>query len=100
MNIGTTPTHTFKLPFNTEVIKELKITYAQDGQIKLEKRYKDCTLNEDEVSIKLTQEETFLFDAIKNIEVQMRILTQAGDALSSDIRVIGAQRCLDSEVLE
>ena len=100
MNIGTTPTHTFKLPFDTKVIKELKITYAQDGQIKLEKRYKDCTLNEDEVSIKLTQEETFLFDAIKNIEVQMRILTQAGDALSSDIRVVGAKRCLDSEVLE
>ena len=55
MNIGTTPTHTFKLPFNTKVIKELKITYAQDGQIKLEKRYKDCTLNEDEISIRLTQ---------------------------------------------
>lgn len=99
MNIGTTPTHTFKLPFNTKVIKELKITYAQDGQIKLEKKIQDCTLNEDEVSIKLTQEETFLFDAIKNIEVQMRILTQVGDALSSDIRIIGAKRCLDSEVL-
>ena len=29
MRIGTTPRHTFIFPFETSLIKELKITYAQ-----------------------------------------------------------------------
>lgn len=99
MLIGTTPTHIFQIPFDTNVIQNLKITYTQDGQIKLEKRYEDCSLTKNTISLRLTQEETFVFENNKNVEIQMRILTTGGDALSSDIRLVTVERCLDSEVL-
>ena len=31
MLIGTTPTHTFGLPFDTGIISKIKVTYAQNG---------------------------------------------------------------------
>ena len=34
---GTTPTHTFTIPFDVSLIKELKVVYAQQGEIVLEK---------------------------------------------------------------
>ena len=34
-----------------------------------------------------------------NVEVQVRVLTIGGDALTSDIRIVTAERCLDREVL-
>lgn len=100
MLIGTTPTHIFGLPFKTDIITKIKVTYAQGGSVVLEKGNKECVLEGDTVTVKLTQEDTFLFNCNKNIEVQMRILTMGGDVLASNIRIIGADKCLDSEVLE
>ena len=99
MLIGTTPTHTFSLPFNTGIISKIKVTYAQNGRVILEKKDKQCVLDGNTVSLKLTQEDTFLFEYGKNVEIQMRILTMGGDALASNIRVISADKCLDNEVL-
>lgn len=99
MLIGTTPTHTFGLPFETDVISKIKVTYAQNGRVILEKKDKQCVLDGNTVSIKLTQEDTFLFEYGKNVEIQMRILTAGGDALASNIRIISVDKCLDSEVL-
>ena len=65
----------------------------------LEKKDKQCVLDGNTVSLKLTQEDTFLFEYGKNVEIQMRILTMGGDALASNIRVISADKCLDNEVL-
>ena len=100
MKIGTTPKHTFTFPFETSLIQELKITYAQDKRIILEKYLADCEVEKDSVSYQLTQEETFLFSNNLNVEVQVRVLTKAGEALASNIRVVTAERCLDREVLE
>ena len=36
MIIGTTPTHTFDIPFDTSMVDEVKITYAQDDVVVLE----------------------------------------------------------------
>lgn len=99
MLIGTTPTHTFDLPFKTDVISKIKVTYAQNGRVILEKRNEECAFNENTVALKLTQEDTFLFDYNKNVEIQARILTVGGDAIASKIRTISANKCLDSEVL-
>lgn len=100
MRIGTTPKHTFTFPFETSLIKELKITYAQDKRIILEKYLADCEVDTDSVSYQLTQEETFLFADTLNVEIQVRVLTNAGEALASPVRVVTADRCLDREVLE
>ena len=100
MKIGATPRHTFTVPFETDLIKELKITYAQNKKPVLEKYLADCEVEANSVSYSLTQEETFLFDSDAMVEVQARVLTTAGDAIPSGIYTIRAERCLDREVLE
>ena len=100
MRIGTTPKHTFTFPFETDLIQELKITYSQNEKIILEKHLSDCEVDQNSVSYKLTQEETFLFADGINVELQARALTTSGDVLASNIRIVTAERCLDREVLK
>ena len=101
MKLGTTPKHTIVLPFEISLVKELKITYAQNKHVILEKYLRDCSTEDDNtVSFYLSQEETFLFIDGVNVEVQVRVLTINDDVLASDIQLISASRCLDREVLE
>lgn len=100
MRLGATPKHTFTFPFETSLIKELKVTYAQRKEIVLEKRLADCKVDTNSVSLTLTQEETFLFDDTTNVEVQVRVLTTSNDVLVSDPHIISTKRCLDREVLK
>jgi hypothetical protein len=97
---GTTPTHIFALPFDTETLKELKIIYAQDENIILEKTIKHCSLTDNTAIVKLTQEETLLFDCHKFVQIQVRVLTKNGDALASEIEHVRVGKCLESEVLQ
>ena len=94
---GTTPTHSFVLPFETSIVKSAKVIYAQSDAVILEKA--SCTMEGNTLSVRLTQEETLKFDCKKNVEIQLRILTEANDALTSDIITIDVARCLDEEVL-
>lgn len=96
---GTTPTYTFTLPFDTSIVNKVKITYAQDDVTTLEKYTTDCTLNDETISVTLTQEDTFLFDCKKPLEIQIRILTSGGDVIASVPQTIGISKCLDNEVL-
>ena len=100
MILGTTPKHTFTFPFETDIIKELKITYAQKNKIVLEKRLADCEIETNSVSCTLTQAETFNFESEVDVEVQVRVHKTGGEALESGIRIRTAERCLDREVLE
>ena len=96
---GTTPTHTFNIPFDTSMVKEVKVTYAQDDTVVLEKRTSDCELDGQRIIVTLTQEDTFLFDCKKAVEIQIRVLTVGGDALGSVPEKVGVSKCLDDEVL-
>jgi hypothetical protein len=97
---GTTPTHTFELPFDTAVIKKIKIIYAQNDKVLFCKEAEACSLNARTVTVKLTQNETLLFDCDKLVQIQMRILTTTGEALASGISVISISKCLENEVFE
>ena len=81
---ATTPTHTFSLPIETSLIKEVLITYKQDDEIVVEKGMKDCTCVGTKVETTLTQEETRRFSAEK-VLIQLRILTNDNQALVSDV---------------
>jgi hypothetical protein len=98
MRKGTTPTLTFKIPFEVSMLSNAKVTFLQ-GDIRLEKKLSDFTTTEDSLTIKLTQEETFLFDSDSPIQVQLRVVTIHDDVLASDIFRIFAEQCLDSEVI-
>lgn len=99
MRQGTTPTHTFTLPFDTSTLSAVKITYAQSGEVKLQKKTPDCVLSGNTVTVELTQEDTFLFEADKTVLIQVRVLTLGGDALSSAPVRVSVYVCLDKEVL-
>lgn len=97
---GTTPTHIFKLPFDTNLIKCCKIIYSQNNEKILEKETSDCALEAKEIIVKLSQEETFLFDCHYLVDIQVRILAKDGSAIASKIIKASVGTCLDNEVLK
>lgn len=99
MRIGTTPTHTFTIPSDmVGIAAKVRVVYAQCGEKVLTKDVSAPT--GDTVEVKLTQEETLLFHPRKPVEIQLRVLTTTGDAMTSDISVIEPYRCLEKSVFE
>lgn len=100
MRRGTTPTHTFTLPFDTGLIKSVRVVYAQGGKVVLTKNTDDCTLDGNTISYKLTQEESLCFRNNQQVEIQVRVLTASGESLASDVMSVFVGRCLDDEVIK
>ena len=100
MRKGTTPTHIFELPFDSSDVSKIKITYQQNNSTILTKRDNDLKLEGNTVSTTLTQAETFLFDHTRTVYIQVRVLTNDGVALTSEIMAVGVDKCLDDEVLQ
>lgn len=96
---GTTPIHKFTLPIDTALLCKIKIIYAQDDNELLTKRDCDCTCDGRTITVKLTQEETFLFDCKKSVQIQLRAKTHDGDAVKSKIKLVSVGKCLDNEVI-
>jgi hypothetical protein len=96
---GTTPTHTWILPFESSLVKEARVIYAQNNKPIITKQTADCSIGEDKISVTLTQEETFLLNCDYYAEVQLRVLTIDGGVYNTSVRVEGVGKCLDSEVL-
>ena len=99
MRRGTTPTHQFVLPFNTELITAAEITYCQGDQIILQKTEEDCVMQETLVSITLSQQDTFKFKENTNVDIQIRVRDKNGTVFASDIMRVSCQSCLSEEVL-
>ena len=97
----TTPKHIYNLPFSTSLIDKLRIVYAQNETIILSKEVTECQLEDNTVTLTLTQEETALFDCKKQFtEIQMHILTTSGQSLVSRPLKVSVEKCLDEGVLE
>lgn len=96
---GTTPIHTFTIPFDTSLLHKVKIVYAQDEIPIITKNIEDCTLNGFDIKVKLSQEDTLAFNCKKFVEIQIRVLTKHGEALTSLPMKESVERCLDDEVL-
>lgn len=96
---ASTPKHTFTLPFETDQIKSILISYGQNDKEVLSKRREDCSLNEKEIVVKLSQEETKLFYEDLPVEIQVRILTLTGDSLISKILEVPCEKVINDEVL-
>lgn len=97
---GTTPIFTFKLPFSGEEITVLSVCFAQQNQIILEKALCDCVVEENTVSVKLSEEETLLFNHEKGL-VEMQLRVGCGEArMASNIMIISVKRILKDGCLE
>jgi hypothetical protein len=100
MRRGTTPVHSFTLPMDTSTIKKLRVTYAQQGGTILTKTEEDVVLAGNTVKLQLTQTETLKFRCTCDVLIEIKILTHAGDAQSSDILRVSVESCLCEEELE
>ena len=108
---ATTPKHTFIFEQDPDTsFDKILITYAQNGEIVMEKTKDDLEFGTgtdchgDEVftaTVQLTQEETKKFSAKPRnlVDIQVRVLTYAGEALASDKKSISVLDVLNDEVL-
>lgn len=78
----TTPTLTFKLPFEASYLTVAYITIEQRDKT-LEKTLEDCELGEKQISVALTQEDTGELEAKANTFVQLRCKGTDGKAYAS-----------------
>ena len=96
---GTTPTLVFSLPFDTELINKLYLTFSQNDKEILTVTEKVCDLHDTTVEVTLTQAETLLFEPNVLTEAQFRIITTTNIVTGSYPMRIAIQRILkDGEI--
>lgn len=96
---GTTPLMRFCLPFNADLLDEVYITIAQNGETVIEKSMKDCDTDENNLAFRMTQEDTLKFEDGQWVEIQMRVRMKSGEALASQIERTTVQRILKDGVI-
>lgn len=97
---GTTPEHEFTLPFDTSLIKELRISYGQKGREVIVKYDEDCVYSGNIIKVPLTQEDTFMFNPRLLVDVQLRVLTKNDQIHTNDDDIqLRVKESLNSEVL-
>lgn len=111
MRRGTTPTNTFDVDIDLRTAEVIYLTYCQPFRsgkdcdechrcpdynecFKFEKIKEDMDINEDTVSVKLTQAETLSFDAKKNIAIQFRAKYPGEDAVASNTMITSIENIL------
>lgn len=99
MRRGTTAIYRIHLPVEEKNVKELEITYSQDGKVILVKGKGDCIFEGQTALVKLTQEETFMFKDNCKAKYQSRLLTVDGSVFGSNVEIIDVKESLSEEVL-
>lgn len=86
---GTTPTIILKFPFEVASITQIRVYFMQGNDTVLCKEETDCTFDGYNVSITLTEEETYKFSPKKRCEIKCRFATggTVGGILSEFIDV-------------
>jgi hypothetical protein len=64
---GTTPTHIFTIPPEITNIVDLRIVYAQNREVRLTKKMEDCAIEQNTITVTLSQTDTFKFDSGKMV---------------------------------
>lgn len=96
---GTTPTHIFSIPFETELIKDVRVIYAQNSEIVIEKTIKSCRLNDHELIVSLSQDETLKFNHTRPVEIQLKINMVDTSVVASNIMLVDVGKVLSDEVM-
>lgn len=104
---GTTPTHTFSLPFNVPSNAKIRVVYSQKDTVLIEKTIKDCSIKDNEISVTLTSDETLRFSChrefykgvlqVQPVEIQIGIETTDGVKMWSNIIQTDIDRCLKED---
>lgn len=96
---GTTPEHEFVLPFEVSQIRELRVSYGQKGREVLVKYDEDCVFSGKSIKVKLTQEDTFLFNDRSVVEVQIKALKTNEEIYFGEGYTYRVKAILNNEIL-
>ena len=99
MIIGGTPTHVFNFPIDCSLLTDILITYKQGGKTVLEKHIKDGFGDNNEIMVRLTQEETLMFNQSTTVEIQLKVKTLGGEVIPSEVIYDAPSRCLSEVIL-
>ena len=87
MRRGTTPTLTFTLPFEADMITACNIAFAQAKKLVLEKELADCEVDGQTLRVTLTEEDTLRLNAGDSVEIQLRVGIGESRLASNIIRI-------------
>lgn len=96
---GTTPTNIFNVNVDLTEAEDIIISYAQKGNVVINKMISDIDVTEDTVSTTLTQTETLKLDAAYDVDIQIRALFDDGTAIASDIITVDVGKILYEGVI-
>lgn len=99
MRRGTTPTHTFTLPFEASLVAKLRVIYAQRDIVKIVKKECHAEFDGNTIRVKLSQNDTLRLSCSLKTEIQVKVLTHTGESFVSEIITVKTERCLIDEVL-
>lgn len=80
---GTTPTLTFGVPFDTEMVDVGYVVVQQNKKTVIEKPTTACNCEGNTISAKLTQEETLCLASGTDAEISVVVKTLGGERLES-----------------
>lgn len=95
---GTTPTHTWNLPFDSSLLKEVSITYMQNDENVIKKTEDDCTMEGNRISITLSQEDTLKLEPKVRTTVQLKVMTINDSVMATKPKSISVSDIQDEEV--
>lgn len=99
MRQGTTPLHTFTIPFIVPNGSVVRVIYSQGDKVLFVKTGRDVNVSDNEISIRLAQEDTFAFDHTKKAKIQIRIITPDEESFVSNVMAVSVEDCLENEVI-
>ena len=96
---GTTPTLILRLPIPTSEIAEAYITFNQSNRNLIEKPLSICSCEGEQITLKLTQEETLRLDSRIKVNCQIRGNFINGDTFVTTIKTLTVNDILKEGVI-
>ena len=97
---GSTPTQVFELPFSTDELADVLVTYGLEKATLLEKEMRNCILDGNYIIVELSQEDTLKFPTNEVVEVQLKILTRSNKVFVSPSYRLGIEKALNRRVMK
>lgn len=99
MRRGTTPIHTFTTDLDLTDAAIIWITYKVGGKIVIDKSKEDLDVTAEEISFRLTQEETLKLINGDRVRIQIRARFEDGTAVASNVMETTAREILKDGVI-
>ena len=96
---GSTPTHTFNIPYPKNIIDKVIVTYTQEDKIVFERKDNDVIVKDYSIQVELTQENTLALDPSKMVCIQLKIKTVTGKVIPSNKLYKSVEEVLNKEVM-